>query len=271
MSFGRPAWAPSAVAGLAGLALSVGACAHGETSFRVGDAQVTTLRVDYSNVHLVEVQGSRVLVDAALQRDAHEVIDQLAARGVGDLDAIVVTHGHADHAGGACGISEWADAPVIVGAGDLAMVTTGQNTDTLCPTDGIGRRRLPAAQARRFSPLTPDHTLAEEESLALADMLSANVPGVLTSVPGHTEGSIVWVVGRAVFVGDVLRGSITGNAARVHHFQCDLEDNASDIRALLTDIAPDGQTFFTGHFGPVSRVDVLELLDVLEDRVSVTR
>ncbi|MEO1574903.1 MAG: hypothetical protein AAFU65_08075, partial [Pseudomonadota bacterium] len=65
----------------------------------------------------------------------------------------------------------------------------------------------------------------EERIVSLSDMGAAGdwQLGEIVRLPGHTEGSLVAVVGETAFVGDLLRGSVTGTAARTHFYMCDLD------------------------------------------------
>jgi glyoxylase-like metal-dependent hydrolase (beta-lactamase superfamily II) len=85
----------------------------------------------------------------------------------------------------------------------------------------------------------------------------AGVAGQLVPLPGHTPGSVVVVVPGAVFVGDLLRGSIVGSGAETHFYVCNIERNRRDVRSLLEGEAHDAQLIFTGHFGPLTREAVL--------------
>ena len=95
-----------------------------------------------------------------------------------------------------------------------------------------------------------------ERAIALEEV--ASIPGTIAPLPGHTPGSLVVIVPGAVLVGDLFRGSIVGSSAEVHFYMCDLEDNRRDVQALLKDLAPRAETFFPGHFGPLSRESVVE-------------
>ena len=64
------------------------------------------------------------------------------------------------------------------------------------------------------------------------------------------------VLDEVVLVGDLFRGSIVGRSAATHFYICDLEGNRDDVRHVLDEVAPEGQLFFTGHFGPVKRAAV---------------
>ena len=227
-------------------------CADRTHVHQLGDIEVITVRRSYNNAHVVRSGVGTVLVDAGLERDAEDLDADLRAAGVrpGDLDWIVVTHGHADHAGGAGWFRETYGIPIAAGEGDRTLLSDGKN-DRLCPTDGTAERRLDDAQSEQFEPIEADFWVAPDTS---ADLVIGNqVFGTLTSVPGHTEGSLVLHLGRIGVIGDLIRGSVTGSAARTHYYMCDLDDNRRDMQVLVDHLAPRADTFFVGHFGPLDR------------------
>jgi glyoxylase-like metal-dependent hydrolase (beta-lactamase superfamily II) len=166
------------------------------------------------------------------------------------VSPIIVSHGHADHAGGARYFQQRYGARVIAGRGDAAMLATGRN-EPICPTGIIARLRRAGDEAARY---TPTEATLVDGVTPLAP--TTGLDGRAVVLPGHTAGSLVVVLGEAAFVGDLFRGAIVGDTAETHFYMCDLEDNRRDIRALLDEIAPGATVFFTGHFGPVARSEV---------------
>ncbi len=230
-------------------------CATAGSVTEIEGARVDTIREEYTNIHVVRVGGKAVLIDAGLERSAGAITRRLEEMGVGadDVTAVVVTHGHADHAGGAAKLREALGAKVVIGAGDTVMLEEGRITG-LCPTSDMARDRMEDDQSEHFEPYEADVVLSEDADL----MALAGVPGRVLRVSGHTEGSLVVVVGDAAFVGDMFRGAIIGFGAEKHFYMCDMDDNLRDIRALL-DANPGLAHFFPGHFGPLTRDQVEEL------------
>ena len=89
----------------------------------------TTFNLTISNAHLL--RGSRpILVDSGPPGSHKKLCENLLSEGIAptELGAVLLTHGHADHAGTA---AEFLDegVPVLLGAGDLPLAERGKNPD----------------------------------------------------------------------------------------------------------------------------------------------
>ena len=208
-----------------------------------------------TNAHLVVKDGAGFLFDSGYEKNAATLEEDL--RGVGfdpsKLKAVVVSHGHADHEGGALHFHQRYGVPVIIGEGDQGMYTSGQN-EPLCPTGLIGNLRHREDESAGYSPSAPDTIVSD--TLDLKEL--TGVDAKVIRLPGHTSGSLIVVVGDVALVGDLFRGSIVGSGAETHFYQCDLELIRKNVARVLSELAPNAQLFFVGHFGPVSREAVTE-------------
>ncbi len=230
--------------------LAIG-CATRRDVTQVDAVAVHMFRREHANTYLLVQDKAMVLVDSGLERNAVDLDNDIHDAGFDpkQIRALVVTHGHADHAGGAKYFKDKYGVPIVAGAGDRDMLQTGK-MDHLCPTDIIGQLRNDTDQSATYAPTSADVWIDARKSLAEI----GGVTGEIVPLSGHTKGSLVVLIPNAAFVGDLFRGSIPDFSAERHFYMCDIADNDADIRALLG-MGP-FQTFFTGHFGPVNRLAV---------------
>lgn len=224
------------------------------TSEVVGKNQtVRTLTVPFNNSHLLIQNGRGLLIDAGGQHQAEQVDDMMRASGFdpANLQAVVVTHGHHDHAGGAPHFRRKYGAPIIAGAGDRLLLAAGRN-DHLCPTGHFAELRVPRDQAGTYEGYEADILVSNRLNLARDFGINATV----TLLPGHTHGSVIVNAGEDAFVGDLIRGTLFGRGATTHFYMCDLDDNIADIELMLTRIAPMATRFHMGHFPSTTRAAV---------------
>lgn len=243
---------------LVGAAVLLQACAGARpaaVSHLPRGTEVVQLKLSWSNVWLLK-GPQPALIDAGSPGELPALEAALAAQGlrVEDLRLIILTHGHADHAGLAARLRARSGAKVIAGAGDVAMLAAGRNTP-LQPTRWkavLLRLLVPDS----FDPLSPDMAVAER-----FDLSAFGYEGEVLAMPGHTPGAVAVVLeGTSAFVGDQLLGGSFGGAVsptspQEHYFHDDAEENLANVAALLERGV---STFYLGHGGPVTAEAVRE-------------
>jgi glyoxylase-like metal-dependent hydrolase (beta-lactamase superfamily II) len=184
----------------------------------------------------------------------------LRAQGVSlsDIALVVVTHGHADHAGLASAIARRSHARIAIGAGDLPMARRGED-DELHPTSFFAALIRPVIPDH-YHPFTPDIVVADR-----VDLHEYGIAGHLEPMPGHTPGSIVLVLDNGTaFVGDQMLGGFFGGLIAPelpgeHYFQADRQRNLGNIAQLLSRGV---RVFYLGHGGPVRAADVARAFEL---------
>ena len=235
------------------------ACAPPRAAQRDGSAVVPVRLAPpvYANAYLLLGDRGPVVVDpgSASDGDARRLDHTLREHGAGPEDVVLVilTHAHADHAGGAARLQALG-AHVLAGAGDLHAYEAGHN-DTLRAM-GLEAEFVKAAfiHEESFPPLTPDLLLDDAPGRASLDLRPYGLAGRAVRLPGHTPGSIgVLLDGGEAIAGDVVRGGYMGGRLShgrplTHYFHEDRGRARAAVRALVRWGA---ERLYVGHGGPL--------------------
>ena len=165
--------------------------------------------------------------------DLDRIEAAIAETGV-TVEAIWLTHGHIDHAGGAAELRERLEVPVM-GPHEADRFLLDRLPET--------GRAYGIAGARA---VTPDRWLTEGEGVEVGEIAFSNL-----HCPGHSPGSVVFVqreqrfaiVGDVLFHGSVGRTDLPGG------------DHAALIRSIKDKLLPlgDDVAFLCGH-GPAGTI-----------------
>jgi hydroxyacylglutathione hydrolase len=170
--------------------------------------------------------------------DVEKILFAIGKTGA-NIEKIVLTHGHLDHAGGAAGLR---DALQTQSSGTIPIEGPDSRDEFLL--NGIAEQA--AAYGFDAANVTPDRWMQEGDIL----MLGPHRFEVL-HCPGHTPGSLVFVnvAARFMLVGDVL---FQGSVGRTDFAYGDPD---ALIHAIKTKLLPlgDDMTFHCGH-GPGSTI-----------------
>ena len=147
-------------------------------------------------------------------------------RSEGDVERVVLSHFHEDHAGSAAEISAWSDSVVLVGSADAPFVR-GEILGPLPSLTPAERSiRAEPRDAVRTAPCRVDREVRGGETLDFAG------GATVLHVPGHTPGSIALFLpsANAVLTGDTA-AEFEGQVIR-GVFNTDRERVADSVRRL---------------------------------------
>ncbi len=151
---------------------------------------ITRIVLGATSCYLIRHEGA-VFVDCGDARREGAFRRALAAlpEPAPQIRLILLTHGHADHAGSAAAIARLTGAPVAIHARDRAWLEQGV---VACAKGHTAWGRVLSRLMRlaeplfRFQPVVPDVVIGDE-GLSLAGY---GIPGRVVPTPGHTWGSV---------------------------------------------------------------------------------
>lgn len=165
------------------------------------------------NLHLLTPGGWQVyvwrdedgvtLIDAGAAGSGADLLEDLAQLGLGpgDVDRLVLTHLHDDHAGGAAEVAGWGRVEVLAHAQDAPIIRDEQAGP---PPNLTDTERVLHARLAHALPSAPPCRVDRE----LVDGVVLDIAGgaLVVATPGHTDGSIALLLRRprVLFTGDTV-------------------------------------------------------------------
>lgn len=159
-----------------------------------------------SNVFLIKNIQTSILVDTSPEFMWGTLQKRLDRFQIKQIDLLILTHSHFDHAANASRIKEKYKAKVIIHQTETKYLTTGGN---ILPTGtNIVTKFLVKTFAKQFNSTARyspcDYDITFDDSFDLTDY---GVNGYLIHTPGHTEGSISVIIDNEIaLVGDTMFG-----------------------------------------------------------------
>lgn len=136
-----------------------------------------------SNFYIVSENNSAVLIDASGSEKFYKKAQEYLNENNLTLKAVLYTHGHFDHIALAHLFKD--SAPIFIHRLDAEMLYTKKHLGGLFGFD--------------ISPVKPDVVLEGGETLDFGD-----IKVQVIHTPGHTQGSVCYVIGDCIFSGDTL-------------------------------------------------------------------
>ncbi len=174
-----------------------------------------------------KASGRGLIIDPG--DEPRRILDSFDKTGL-ELEAIVNTHAHFDHAGGNRAVKEATGAPILVHRDDAAFL--GQ----------LGVQAIFFAQRVEPSP-PPDRLLEDEEVIGLGD-----ISLTVLHTPGHSRGGICLLGPGILFSGDTL---FAGSVGRTDLPGGSFERLMNSIRERLLPL-PDETVVYPGHGPPTT-------------------
>lgn len=195
------------------------------------------------NCYLVKTPSGYILIDTGLSKRRSDLERELEIAGCkpGDLNLIIITHGHLDHNGNTAYLRERYDAKIAMHSGDSAMAESGDMFRGVKGlTVAIVRMLLPLVGMSRYDSFRLDIVLEDGR-----DLSEYGFEARVVHVPGHSKGSIgVLTAEGDLFCGDILGN--TGKPARTTIVDDSAELDASVERLRSLEV----ETVYPGHGRP---------------------
>ena len=210
------------------------------------------------NFYVIREAGRLTLVDAAFPGHYHVFRDGLASIGhtLKDLEAIILTHAHADHIGFAERVRKETGVPVFVHKNDVPLASR----PLILPWFGLlsNAWRPYTATMLGVATLNGVFSMAKITKLQpFADGDVLDVPGRprVLHTPGHTPGEVVFMLDnrRTLISGDTLvtRNLLTGEHGQPQLTGPVLDGNPKQANRSLDLLRELGQvTMLPGHGKP---------------------
>ncbi len=170
--------------------------------------------------YLVTENDKALVVDPGASGE--RVLSECADLGVTPV-AVLLTHGHADHALGAAYLQK-SGIKVYAHKEESSLISSKAN--------------LAIALGFALDPFTPD-VLVEDEDVLFIDGFSVRV----IYTPGHTAGGVCYLIGDALFTGDTL---FPGSYGRTDFPTGDEQDLLCSVANVLFEL-PMGTEVYSGH------------------------
>jgi glyoxylase-like metal-dependent hydrolase (beta-lactamase superfamily II) len=207
-----------------------------------GVIRIPTLGDFINSFAFLEADGSVTLVDCGIDRAPARIVAALAAIGrhPTDVQRIVLTHAHTDHAGGAADMVSRADvAGVAAHREDVAYLEQG----VAAPVDSTSpmARMFDRLPAGGFAPVTVTQVLEDHDLLDVAGGLR------VVHTPGHTPGHVSLLHARSgvLITGDCMFNPL-GRTTWPFAFVCTPPAQNRVSAGLLADLEYDVAAFTHG-------------------------
>lgn len=195
--------------------------------------EIIPVKLGITTVFIVREEGV-ILVDTGFPGSSDAIIHAMKEHGISprDIRLIVLTHGHADHAGSAADLRERTGAKVAIHAADVEMIRNGSQgvLRPICLSGRVFGIFFSRKEKSEFPPFDPDVFLVDGMSLE-----PYGISGTVLATPGHTSGSVsILLTSGDALAGDLLFAHLPAGNPGLPFWAEDCNVVKESIRALMS-------------------------------------
>lgn len=204
-------------------------------------SEIHRIKCGNGNCYIISNGTIGILVDTGKREFVNQVIE---ACKLYNVQLIVLTHAHFDHAENAAQISATLGIPIAMNEKDCNLIES--NTNQSLSADTFLGRVVLSVSLKNFSTRTipkfkPDVLLNDGDSLS-----DYGIDAQIISLPGHTNGSIgIDVDKKYLLIGDALMNMFYPTVSMLFHNRNDMLTSAGKISDY------GNRTIYFGHGKPV--------------------
>ncbi len=205
-----------------------------------GDVRISN-KMD-CHVYLLDGGKEKCLIDAGVGLDSEQIINNIIEDGYSpknDIDFILITHAHSDHAGGAKNIRDATGAEIFAPRGEAVFIESGG--EDLEYGLRVAKRSGIYPKDYKYKHAKVDRILDHNTKLKVGRYTLRTI-----QVPGHSHGITGFLVEekpRSFFSSDIV--FIGGNVGFGNWPGCNLDNYRNNIGRLAN---LDVVSLFPGHF-----------------------
>jgi hydroxyacylglutathione hydrolase len=204
------------------------------------------------NCHLIKTEKGYHLIDSGLHQKRAQIEKELERAGCkpGDLNLIIITHGHTDHVGNAAYLKSKYGGIIAMHEADLKMVETG---DMFINAKGgfalsLIKGLFGVLGFNSYEKFKPDVYLEDKQSLS-----EYGFDATVLLTPGHSPGSIsVLTFEGNLFSGDLIMNSKKPEKTTLVDDQSQLDASVDLLKTCETSMV------YPGHGKPFKMSDFIE-------------
>ena len=203
-----------------------------------------------SNAYLVTNGRKAILIDCGMKKKEKKIIAALEKLQLSpqDIQLIILTHTHYDHAGSIKALQQITGAKILVHKAEAACLAQGH---CAFPKGTMWFPKIMSAIGRalnkwvgRYAPVVPDIAISKR-----FDLKPFGIDGYVLPTPGHTAGSLSVVIEKDhAVVGDTLF-----NIFRHSVFPAYANDQKSLLKSWKALLDIGCEHFYPGHGKPFTR------------------